>query len=682
MRRYIRTAILAVLCVAAAAVAQDAPKAQSDLPLKHVVLFTSGVGYFEHAATLNGPADFTLRFRGPQINDLLKSLILMGGKGETPTVTYGSQEPLEHALASFGINIADNPPLPQLLNRLRGAKVTVRAPEQVTGTILNVEGRTTQLPDNGGTTTQYFLALMTEAGLRSMSLDSVQSVQLADPKLQDELARALALVAESRDADTKPVNIHFPGVAGGGQRDVRVGYLLESPMWKSSYRLDLTGKEPFLQAWAIVENTSNSDWNDVRLSLVAGRPISFVQDLYTPLFVPRPVVIPPSYAQLRPQRYEEGVQLDGIGSGEAMVSGRLRAMKGQADRAPMPAMAMAEAAAAPPAVELRGGALAMASGGAMGELFQFTVEQPVSIPRRQSAMLPIVSQTVQAERVSVYNQNVLAKHPLNGARLTNSTKLSLLAGPVTVLDGGAYAGDAQIDDLPAGDSRLLTYAVDLEVTVDPSQKSESRLVDARIVRGVLELKRSVEQQQTYAIKNDAEDTKRLIVEQPYSPPWELVEPAKYLEKTPQVYRFDVQVKGKKTQKFEVRQQQLLTQAVGLLDANPDAFLVYVREGKISPAVREALEKAAQMKRKLASLREQLGQEESELAQIQQGQERLRQNLSSVGAGSQLGQRYLQKLAQEEDQIEKLQGQVAELRGQAKAQSDELADYLANLNVGG
>lgn len=674
-----RTAIVVVLGVAAAAVAQQAQKAQGELPLKHVVLFTSGVGYFEHGATLEGPADFTLRFRGQQINDLLKSLILIGGQGETPTVTYGSQEPLDRALASFGINIADNPPLPQLLNRLRGARVAVRAPEEVAGAIVNVQERTIQLPDDGGTGSQYFLTLMTDAGLRSMSLDSVQSVQLAEPKLQDELSRALALVAEARDAETKPVSIHFPGA---GRRDVRVGYLLESPMWKSSYRLDLSGKEPFLQAWAIVENTSNSDWNDVRLSLVAGRPISFVQDLYTPLFVPRPVVTPPSYAQLRPQRYEEGMSLDAAAGEQAMVGQRMRAMKSQADRAPMPAMAMAEAAAAPPPLELRGGAMAVASGQALGELFQFTVQQPVSIPRRQSAMLPIVSQTVQAERVSVYNQNVLAKHPLNGARLKNTTDLSLLAGPVTVLDGGAYAGDAQLDDLPAGDSRLLTYAVDLEVTVDPSQKSESRLVDARIVRGVLELKRSVQQQQTYAIKNDAADDKRLIVEQPYAPQWELLEPAQYLEKTPQVYRFDVPVKGRKTQKFEVRQQQVLTQAVALLDASPDAFLLYVREGKISSAVRDALEKAAQMKRKLASLQEQLGQAESELAQIQQGQERLRQNLNSVGAGSQLGQRYLQKLAQEEDQIEKLQARVQELRGQVKTQSDELAAYLANLNVGG
>src|SRR5262249_52750323 len=85
---------------------------------------------------------------------------------------------------------------------------------------------------------------------------------------------------------------------------VQVGYVVENPIWKTSYRLVL-GKngKPFLQGWAIVENTSDDDWSGVRMALISGRPISFQMDLYQPLYVPRPVVEPELFASLRPPTY-------------------------------------------------------------------------------------------------------------------------------------------------------------------------------------------------------------------------------------------------------------------------------------------------------------------------------------------------------------------------------------------
>ena len=65
--------------------------------------------------------------------------------------------------------------------------------------------------------------------------------------------------------------MHF---AGEGKRKVQVGYVVEAPIWKTSYRLVLSDTEaPFLQGWALVENTTDEDWQGVRLSLISGRPI-------------------------------------------------------------------------------------------------------------------------------------------------------------------------------------------------------------------------------------------------------------------------------------------------------------------------------------------------------------------------------------------------------------------------
>src|SRR5208283_3812985 len=92
--------------------------------------------------------------------------------------------------------------------------------------------------------------------------------------------------------------------SGEGKREVRVGYVVENPIWKTSYRLVLNEKgKPFLQGWAVVENTQDEDWNNVRMALVSGRPISFQMDLYEPLYVKRPIVEPELFASLRPPAY-------------------------------------------------------------------------------------------------------------------------------------------------------------------------------------------------------------------------------------------------------------------------------------------------------------------------------------------------------------------------------------------
>src|SRR5689334_20549369 len=281
--------------------------ATTDVPVTKVVLFSSGVGYFEHAGTVHGTSATELRFKTTQINDILKSIMLQDQDGgRIGAITYPSQDPLAKTLKSFQVDITQNPSLADLLNQLRGAKVTVQTQgERVSGTILGVESRR-RPTDKGEPLTTQVLNVLSGAMIRGVDLSIISNLSLDDPQLEDELAKALAALVQARDQDKKPVTINFSGT---GDRRVRIGYVVETPIWKTSYRLmlDQNSKVARLQGWAIVENQTESDWNNVSLSLVSGRPISFTMDLYQPLYSTRPNVVPELYAGLHPQVYAGGI---------------------------------------------------------------------------------------------------------------------------------------------------------------------------------------------------------------------------------------------------------------------------------------------------------------------------------------------------------------------------------------
>ena len=274
--------------------------AAAELPISRVVLFASGVGFFEREGTVEGDATIDLSFRTEQINDILKSLVLQDLDGGTiNAVTYAPQDPLDRTLSSFGVDISDNPSITELWDRLRGSRVKVVGQETITGVVLGAEKQEKSVDDQ----VMEFdvLNLVTDKGLQEVPMWHVTSIQLLDEKLDHDLRQALEAIDKSRDTNKKPVALSF---AGEGQRRVRVGYLLETPVWKTSYRLVTDDDGLFLQGWAIVENTADDDWGDVSLTLVSGRPISFTQDLYEPLYVDRPEVAPSLPVAARPKTWE------------------------------------------------------------------------------------------------------------------------------------------------------------------------------------------------------------------------------------------------------------------------------------------------------------------------------------------------------------------------------------------
>ncbi len=432
---------------------------------------------------------------------------------------------------------------------MRGERMEVDAPTPITGVLLGVEKRKKEVGKDHEVVETEFLNLLTDTGLRSVPLDSVGRIKLLDEKLDGELRQALAVLAGGHDTDKKTVSLNL---LGNGKRPVRVGYIQETPVWKTSYRLVLSDKEaPFLQGWAIVENTTEADWNNVSLTLVSGRPISYQMDLYDPLYADRPWEVMNLYASLRPQTY--GQDMAGGMGGELADAAGAAEPQGEAEKVKTESLAlklggksaakryaMPAPAAAPADGEAEGvlfssirGAASTAEAGNVGELFQYVIGTPVTLARQKSAMLPIVNESVKGEKVSIYNEAVQAKHPLNGLRLINSTDLHLMQGPITVFDGGAYAGDAKIEDLAPHAERLISYALDLKTEVAPEGKNHpEHLLSVKLIKGTMLVSRKLNRERTYTVKNSDAKAKTVLVEYPLDANWKLSDPGEAHRKDP------------------------------------------------------------------------------------------------------------------------------------------------------
>ncbi|HVW38896.1 MAG TPA: hypothetical protein VHB99_16385, partial [Pirellulales bacterium] len=597
-----------------------AEEGAATVPLKKVVLFNSGVGFFERRAEIDGDVRVDLQFNADDVNDLLQSMVLedLGG-GSISTVTYGSKEPITRTLGAFGIDLTDEPTLGALLRQVRGEKVRIDATNAVEGVIIGVEMRPERVGEDKIIETET-LNLLTDEGLASVPLAGVRRIKLVNEQLDAELRQALASLAMAHAADKKTVTLNF---SGDKRRAVRVGYTQETPIWKTSYRLVLGGDEPaFLQGWALVENATEEDWTDVSLTLVSGRPISFVMDLYQSLYVARPVVAPELFGAVRPQTYDQDLALKeqqfrqqaGRG-GRGYFGGGMGGM-GMGGGYGLGGMPGPPPAKSEPPMNIAQGVPTAANASDVGELFQYEIKQPVSLARQKSAMLPIVNEAVEAQKLSIYNPRVHAKHPLNGARLKNSTRVHLMQGPITVFDAGAYAGNARILDLPPGSERLISYALDLETEIAAEQTARpQRLASLKIVDGVAIATSIAERTQSYVAKNSGDKPKQLLIEYPLDVEWKLIEPQQPAEKTRELYRFALEAQPGEPAKLEIHEQQPIEERVAVNDLNNQTVAIYLAAKEISPEVKAALAEVQKRKCDLTDLQQQLERLEGRTAAI-------------------------------------------------------------------
>ncbi len=656
--------------------------AESDLPVRRIALFSSGVGYFEHSGTIAGEYRAVLPFPVSAVNDVLKSLIINDPGTTNPSVTYASEETFAKTLKSLSVDLSGNPGLSDILLGLRGAEIRVSVPDEVVGRIVGVETRAGSVRPDGAVSQTTYVTVFNSSGLKSVNVAEISSLSFTDPAISRDFSRALDVLLTERGRETRSLSVNLPGT---GSRKATLGYVIPAPVWKVSYRLDLSAKKPLLQGWAIVDNAGDMDWENVELTLVTGRPVSFIQNLYPPLHLSRPV-LPLSIAGIaEAETYESGFgRADEDASYEMAEESE---MEYKAKRAPAPSASMALYDSMPTrnaGASLARGAVETAAVRSAGDQFLFTVKKPVSLSRQNGAMIPLVESSVAADRVSVFSgQKALSGgvvHPMLCAVLENTTGMKLPAGPITVFEDESYAGDALIEFFPERDKRIIAYGEDLSVTGVVNSTSAQETAGVTVAKGVLTIRRTVTHRRDYTLKNASSRDRKVFVEHPITPGATLSAPAVFEEKTDAAYRFASKLPGAGEITLSVREQTPVSETIALTQQSVDALAYYSTSGEFPAKVRSAIEKAVGFRRAVDARQNELARLEERRKDRIAEQDRIRKNLEAAGNETQQGKEYLRKMGSLDADIESLVGQVDGARKALADARDEFSRYLSALTV--
>jgi len=679
------------------------------LPVTRVILYKNGVGYFEHAGHVRGSQDVNVDFTTAQLNDVLKSLTVLDlGKGRITGVSYNSAAPLERRLGSLHLPVGENPTTAQFLDALRGARLEVRnGSESAVGRLLSVEDR-----DVAGKGEQKIsltqISVVSDGGdVRIFDLTPSTSVRVAEREVNDEVGKYLGLVASTRDQDVRRMTI---STAGDGERNLLVSYISEVPVWKSTYRIVIpTDGKPLLQGWAIVDNTVGEDWKDVELSLVAGAPQSFVQELSQPYYTRRQVVALPENAMLTPQTHEatlEGqadVENGGLAS-PGKIPRSLSGVEGVVGGVPggvaggsmggvigssyaMPRVGL-PASPPPPRPDATMLADTLEQGTTvgqtheLGDLFEYKLKDRITIRKNQSALVPILQSRIDAEKVSVWNPS--DSNVLHALWVDNTSDLTLDGGSFNVLEGDAFAGEGLMGAIKPGEKRLLSYAADLGVLVDAKQKTDNqRVTKITIAHGTMTQSTQERQENTYTIRNRDTSTRTLVIEHPARPGWKLTDDEKPAESSASFHRFRLTVEPKKTTTLLVKEYRPILNSYALTNVSDNQIKFFLEQKMINPDVEKALRRIVAQKNAVAGLDGMIAGRRAQVTSISEDQQRVRENMKALKGSSEekaLVERYVRELNEQEDRVQALRREISDLQQKRDAAQVTLNGMIEALQM--
>ena len=641
IRRLALAVAMALLSISASRAAEPA--------LRRVLLSTGGVGYFDFEAAPDAQGRVRMTVPLAQVDDVLKSLTVLGGDGAVRGVSLLGPTPLADLFRDAPFGEHDLVDLPTLLLRLRGAEIEVAGPAKVRGRILAVARE--EVVEGERATERHRLSLAAADGIRSVILESVDGVTFTDAALQARIGVVLARLAENGAEQTRELELAL----GSDPAPVTLGYLAETPLWKASWRIVAGETDGLLQGWAILENASGQDWHDVAVTLIGGSPRALRQSLFARRFVERREVA------------AEG----SMAKAATRTDAPLAAAAPDADMVTLLRRAPAELETAP-AQELTAQTL-------------FPLPQPLTLAVGHTAMAPIVDRRVPIERMALYRANESGHHPSAALRLRNDTGASLPPGLVTLYEalpegGMTYLGDAPLPQTAAGREQTLAYGVDGTVDVTVNSEMRARIDRAKVVDGVLELTRVDQQHFDYKVDLAADATPRsFVLEQPRGPDWRVATPTDAVIDG-ETARITRQLEpGKPLDVALVLEQPQVTR-VSLLDLDLDALRLEFAGAEPPPELRPVLARLQELSGQVGALQRDIDTAEKLRDETARDQDRLRDNLAAVPSGSDLAGRYLAALSASEDSLEQVTAHLTQLRQELDAARAARVDYLRNLRI--
>jgi len=691
--------------------AVQVPAKQVPLPVRKVVLYKNGVGYFEHSGNVTGNQRVTIDFTSPQLNDVLQSLtVLDEGGGRIAGVNYNSTTPLAEQLKTLSLGMTEDPTSTELFSALRGQRVEISgAPGgPISGRLMSIETRDekTGSGDSTSSVQKFYLTVVAGSGaVRVIELTPTLSVRPVDVSLQSQLDRYLELLSTTHSTGLRHLTLD---ALGSGSRQLRVSYISEVPVWKATYRMVFprtSNGNATVQGWAVVDNTVGADWDNVQLSLVAGTPQSFIQPLSQPLYTRRPEIPIATAAQTSPQTHEAAElnapqsitgppPLPSSDDKEAFAKQKsLRhELKGGIGGPVQQYDRIASASAAPAAPPSSFGALGVISGvyrpsdalqegdvstSAFDDFFEYSLSQPVTIHKNESAMVPILQQELPAEHVTLWSRN--NPRPLRAVWLENKSKLTLDSGSFSIFESGEFAGEGLLDPIHPGERRLLSYAADQAIRVKiTDQKSRRTLHHLQIRKGLVIENYMDVASITYSANNTGDDDRTVLIEHPrHTSGWSLGDGIKADDTTSDLYRFRVAVKPHATEKLEVSERgPEYTRVTIDPSQNTNAYLLELV--KRVPDAEAQLKPVLDAQSKLADLDQAIAESKQQEQTAAADEARCRENLTAL-KGNEAARRFVDELNHAEDLLQSTRKHTADLEQQRNSAVENLRKEINNLN---
>lgn len=632
------------------------------LPIKKVILFKHGVGYFEREGVVHGDAAIDLQFRTAEMNDVLKSLTVLDLTGGLiASISYESTLSLKDQLKDLAIRLPNKNTLTELLSQIQGAQIAVDIGQKtVQGIVIGIE--TIQRQTQETLVEQIYISLLVEgASLQSFDLLEAKQITLLDGNLKKDLQHLLKVLITTKKKDLKKLTVFSKGE---GERTINLSYIVAAPLWKTSYRLLLNDKSSLIQGWALVDNTQDEDWENVALSLVAGLPVSFTHDLYSPRYQPRPVVEVNNELAYAPPKQEQALR--GANLSEVNFVGdadtRLAAEEQQASILDSFASAFdnsrSKISAAERSVPIQTHTVEV------GDLFHYEIANPVTVLRQQSALVPILQAPFNSNRVVIYNAEVRANNPLSAILFKNTTGLTLESGPMTVFENGIYVGEAMLNLLKPNEEQLIPFSVELGclVSIDP-QSDKQNVHQVRIMHGIMYLYHYELEYKTYLINNNTERPLDFYLEHRFNRQWELIDTPEPVERTEHFYRFRFDVPSHKTKSFTVTECIEHQTTYALTNTSRENLQLWLEKKYLDKKTLRALEGIVLLTEQITQIQQEIKVKETHIQAVFKNQERLRHNLQALGNTEDersLRERYISQLNQEEDNLAQYQTDIETL----------------------
>ena len=681
MVRLLRDFLLGLVLVFAIAQSADA----AGLVLKRVMLSSGGVGYFEYEASVDGDAALTLDVPLDQVDDVLKSLVVYDNGGRAGEITLPGREPLAQSFADLPFDQSALASTTALLEALQGAELRVGGDEPVVGQLLHAEDVTERSSD-GTSDTFTRISLLTDHGLRQVAVKDFDAIEFVDPALQAKIKSALSRVASYRAQGQRELTI---ATHGGGTRTVRIGYVVAMPLWKATYRMSLPAAANVgtarLQGWAVLENFSGQSWSDVELTLLSGNPVTFRQALYESYYVPRPIVPVESGDHVLPPP-DSGVMRDEAEATKATESttapagaprAAMRSLAGMA--APMPVAAPAPPPPPPAQIE-------QAAAAEEATQVSFALPYKISVAAGQSLVVPLIDRELPVQRVDLYQPATTPTHPLAALELTNAADTGLPPGVLTLYQqgdrGAEYLGDARLAAFPAGDKRLLSYAVDNKVAVTSTNNTQQSIVKATIAEGVMHLTRLTRMTTTYHVSSSTAPPRLVIEKIALGGNWRLTSPPNdQVERTPGgAYRIPASLDAKGNGSLTLVEEQPLEESVRLLDLGDEQLGVYVAAKELDPKVHQALADLTRRRQTVSRQQAELDRLNEERTHLTEDEERLRDNYTALKDDPAMRKTTLDKLKAADSAIDDNASAIAKATTALAAAQNDLAAYIGGLKL--